>query len=69
MEVLETAREVTGRPIATRAQPRRAGDPARLVAASELARRELGWVPERPALATMIGDAWEFMNRPGGGAR
>ena len=61
LQVLETARQVTGHPIAARARPRRPGDPARLVAASERARRELGWSPERPLLASMVGDAWAFM--------
>jgi len=62
-QVVESSRAVTGRPIAAHARPRRSGDPARLVAASERARRELGWQPERPALATIIGDAWDFMNQ------
>jgi len=39
------------------------GDPAVLVASSELARQELGWTPEKPDLATMIGDAWKFYNQ------
>jgi UDP-glucose 4-epimerase len=60
LQVLETARAVTGRPIATRARARREGDPARLVAASERARGELGWTPECPGLDVMIGDAWAF---------
>jgi UDP-glucose 4-epimerase len=65
LEVLETARAVTGHPIPTQAQPRRSGDPARLVAASESARRELGWSPRRSALAAMVGDAWAFMTGRG----
>src|SRR5690606_37235121 len=42
-EVVETARRVTGRPIPLVVEPRRAGDPAVLVASSERARTELGW--------------------------
>ena len=37
-----------------------AGDPATLVASSAKARAELGWVPEKPTLQAMIGDAWTF---------
>jgi UDP-glucose 4-epimerase len=40
--------------------PRREGDPAALVASSQLARSELGWVPEKDTLSDMIGDAWAF---------
>jgi UDP-glucose 4-epimerase len=57
-EVVETASEVTGRTIPAVEEPRRAGDPPVLVASSELIRSELGWEPQKPALATMIEDAW-----------
>jgi UDP-glucose 4-epimerase len=60
-EVIATAREVTGLEIATRDAPRRPGDPPRLVAASGRIRSELGWVPRKPELERMIGDAWAFM--------
>ena len=45
-----------------RSRSRRAatGDPAELVASSALAREELGWVPEKPTLHDMVGDAWAF---------
>jgi UDP-glucose 4-epimerase len=59
-EVIETARRVTGRPINAVEAPRRAGDPPILVASSQKIRQELGWVPQKPDLATMIGDAWEW---------
>jgi len=59
-EVIETARRVTGREIAVRYEPRRAGDPARLVADASLARRELGWVPRRASLETIVADAWRW---------
>ena len=36
------------------------GDPAATVAASDKARRELGWRPARPALRDIIADAWSF---------
>jgi UDP-glucose 4-epimerase len=59
-QVVEVAREVTGAELAVEMAPRREGDPAALVASSQLARAELGWVPEKPTLADMIGDAWTF---------
>jgi UDP-glucose 4-epimerase len=58
-QVIETARSVTGRDIPTREEGRRPGDPTALVAAADLAREELGWVPEK-GLETMIGDAWAW---------
>ncbi|HVG33399.1 MAG TPA: UDP-glucose 4-epimerase GalE [Pyrinomonadaceae bacterium] len=62
-EVIETAREVTGRAIPLRVGPRRAGDPARLVASSAKIKRELGWTPERQDLKTIIASAWDWMQR------
>ena len=59
-QVIETAREVTGREIVVKEGPRRAGDPAMLVAAGQKIRSELGWAPKKAALSDMIGDAWEF---------
>ena len=59
-EVIETAREVTGHPIPAIESPRRAGDPARLVASSEKIRKELGWKPEHPDLRDIVSSAWEW---------
>lgn len=59
-EVVAACREVTGHPIPAVDAPRRAGDPAVLVASSEAARAELGWRPSRTDLATIVGDAWRF---------
>ncbi|MFC9795913.1 UDP-glucose 4-epimerase GalE [Streptomyces sp. NPDC127584] len=59
-EVVETARKVTGHPIPEILAPRRAGDPAVLVASAEAARERLGWTPSRPDLADIIADAWAF---------
>lgn len=61
--VIETARQVTGHPIAAVEAPRRAGDPPVLVASSEKIRAALGWAPAKLELATMIGDAWDWMRR------
>jgi UDP-glucose 4-epimerase len=59
-QVVEAAREVTGADLAVEIAPRRSGDPATLVASSDRARTELGWVPEKNTLQAMIGDAWTF---------
>jgi UDP-glucose 4-epimerase len=64
-EVLEVAREVTHRPIPARVGARRPGDPAVLVASSELIERELGWRPARQHLADIIRSAWTWMERRG----
>jgi UDP-glucose 4-epimerase len=60
-EVIAVARQVTGEPIATAVGPRRAGDPAILVASSDRIRAELGWQPARQDLAAIIGDAWAWL--------
>ncbi len=59
-EVIDTARRVTGRPIAIVDGPRRPGDPARLVADSRRARQVLGWQPAYPELQTIIAHAWQW---------
>lgn len=59
-EVIEAAREVTGHPIPAVESPRRAGDPAVLVAGSEKIMRELGWKPKYADLKTIIRTAWEW---------
>jgi UDP-glucose 4-epimerase len=59
-QVIEVARRVTGHPIPAVESPRRAGDAARLVAASEKIRRELGWTPRHPHLEDMVRSAWEW---------
>ncbi|AHI00270.1 UDP-glucose 4-epimerase GalE [Kutzneria viridogrisea] len=59
-QVIDTCRAVTGHPIPAEVAPRRAGDPAVLVASSERAREELGWKPTHTDLASIVGDAWEF---------
>jgi UDP-glucose 4-epimerase len=59
-QVIDTCREVTGHPIPAKVAPRRAGDPATLVASSNAARGELGWQPKRADLGVIVRDAWEF---------
>jgi UDP-glucose 4-epimerase len=58
-EVIEAARRVTGREIVAVEEPRRPGDPPRLVASNARARAELGWAPER-SLDDMVRDAWTW---------
>ena len=58
--VIETARKVTGHPIPAKEEARRAGDPARLVASGEKARKILGWEPEIKDLADIISSAWKW---------
>lgn len=60
-QVLETAREVTGKSIPARVGPRRAGDPAVLVASSQKIKRELGWNPEFQDLRVIIQTAWRWL--------
>ena len=59
-DVIETARKVTGRPIPVTETSRRAGDPARLVASSEKAKRILGWKPVHNCLEEIIASAWNW---------
>ena len=59
-EVIETARSVTGHPIPATEVPRRAGDPARLVASGEKAKKLLGWEPKIKKLDEIIASAWKW---------
>jgi UDP-glucose 4-epimerase len=58
-EVLAACRDVTGEEIPVEIAPRRAGDPAVLVASAEKIHAQRGWAPDRQ-LHTMISDAWQF---------
>ena len=60
LEVIESARRVTGHPIPHVMGARRAGDPATLIASSEAIREELGWTPQYPDLDTIIASAWQW---------
>jgi UDP-glucose 4-epimerase len=67
MEVIETARAVTGQSIPIKLESRRPGDPSHLVANVAKARTLLGWRPDYPELATIIRTAWEWkLNHPRG---
>lgn len=60
LEVVRACAEVTGRDVSIVTGPRRAGDPAVLVASAAKAEAELGWSPERADLLGIIGDAWRW---------
>jgi UDP-glucose 4-epimerase len=60
-EVLEAAREVTGKEVRAILGPRRAGDPSVLIASSEKIKRELGWQPQFQDLRVIIESAWKWM--------
>ncbi len=66
-QVIDTAREVTGKDIPTKIAPRRAGDPAVLIASSEKIKRELGWKPMHQDLRVIIDSAWRWMENRGKG--
>lgn len=59
-EVIDAARQITGKEIRADVGPRRSGDPAVLVAASDKIRKELGWVPKFPHVRTIIESAWRW---------
>jgi UDP-glucose 4-epimerase len=59
-QVIDAARQVSGRDIPVRVVDRRPGDFVVSVAASDKAHRMLGWKPARPDLTDIIGDAWDF---------
>jgi len=58
-EIIETAREITGKEIPAIVEPRRAGDPSVLIASNKKAADVLGWKPQR-GLETIIADAWNW---------
>ncbi len=60
-EVIEVAREVTGRDVPLRIGPRRPGDPAVLIAGAEKIKRELGWQPGSQDLRLIIESAWKWL--------
>ncbi|WP_242271383.1 UDP-glucose 4-epimerase GalE [Bacillus cereus group sp. BfR-BA-01310] len=59
-EIVEAVREVTNHEIPAEVAPRRAGDPARLVASSQKAKEKLGWNPQYVEVKTIIEHAWNW---------
>ncbi|WP_047857434.1 UDP-glucose 4-epimerase GalE [Archangium gephyra] len=62
-QVIDCARRVTGREIPVTKGPRRAGDPAVLIASSARIMRELGWKPTQQKLDSIVESAWRWMQR------
>lgn len=62
-QVIDAAREVTAKPIAVNLQPRRSGDPPRLIADSSKIIHELGWQPAHTSLQKIISDAWHWESK------
>jgi UDP-glucose 4-epimerase len=60
-EVIACARRVTGHAIPAVVEPRRAGDPATLVASSSKIFTELGWQPRVPELEEIVRSAWQYL--------
>ncbi|MGL6064179.1 MAG: UDP-glucose 4-epimerase GalE [Fusobacteriaceae bacterium] len=63
LEMLEGARKITGKDIPADFVERRAGDPASVVASSELARKVLGWEPVYKDVNKIIETGWKFKNK------
>jgi len=59
LEILETAREVSGREIPAEITDRREGDPAKLVASAEKAKELLGWKAEYSDVKTLVESTWK----------
>ncbi len=62
-EIIRAAETVTGRTLSPPCQPRRPGDPARLVASSDRARELLDWQPRRSDVVSLLADAWAWHAR------
>jgi UDP-glucose 4-epimerase len=62
-EVIDTVAAVMGRDVPQELAPRRAGDPATLIASSDRIRTDWGWSPKYPELATIVAHAWAWRER------
>jgi UDP-glucose 4-epimerase len=60
LEVIDCAQQVTGKQIPVKHEPRRSGDPSRLVADDRKAREVLGWEPAQNDLTKILTGAWEW---------
>ena len=60
-EIVAAVERVTGREVVRQEAPRRPGDPAVLYASAARARQDLGWLPARPDIETIVGDAWQMV--------
>lgn len=62
-EIIDCAKRTTGRDFKVETAPRRPGDPAKLVACSDLARKALGWKPEYESADAIIESAWKWKQK------
>lgn len=62
-EIIAAAEEVTGRKVNYEIAPRRAGDPPRLIACSNRARKELQWQPQHESALDIIESAWKWQEK------
>jgi UDP-glucose 4-epimerase len=60
LEVIEACRKVTGKDIPIVNQPRRPGDPPRLIASAQKAREVLGWRPQFEQITDIVSSAWNW---------
>jgi UDP-glucose-4-epimerase GalE len=67
LEIIRAVEEVTGQKVPYTTGPRREGDPAALVAASDKLRAKLGWKPQYTDLREIVRHAWEFARKRGTG--
>jgi UDP-glucose 4-epimerase len=63
LDVLKTARKVSGKPIPAKTVGRRPGDPAKLTASSGLAHELLGWKAQYSDMETLIKTSWDVYNK------
>ena len=59
-QIIDAARKVTGRDFPVEVAPRRAGDPAVLIASNRKAREELGWMPAHSDAESLLASAWAW---------
>jgi len=63
LDVVAAVEKVTGSRVRRAVAPRRAGDPAALVADASKAGRLLSWAPQRSDLETIVADAWQWQQK------
>ena len=63
LEMLETARAVTGKPIPSTVTERRPGDPAKLISSASTAKKVLGWKAQHSDVKSLVETSWETYRR------
>jgi UDP-arabinose 4-epimerase len=62
-EIADAIESVSGRPLPRRIGPRRAGDPAVLVASNARAKAILGWEPQHSSIDEIVQSAWAWAKK------